>query len=331
MPEDAAVESKGLTLEEAFENGRQSEQGAAKGEEKATEEKDEAQPDKSDEQSEEQSADESKEQEGAEKAGEEAKDDEKPIGLWDKDRQREQQEAANERKALEAKVAALETKLSEVSAKAQEKADKSGDADDAAKADALADIEKQANEMLAGIDEDANAEKLSKALKGGMTKLFEALKAVKAAHGDSRETRELKSKLEGLEKQLGEAKEAEAAKNRSKAESDAVDAQRAHIVALDKKYGEKLHNAAIRRAQEKMEAEGYSDKRRPSLAASKAFLDAAYAEVALEKGVKAAPAKNTGPRPDTGTGGRSPNTNEKLRSGSLDSVMDQLRKQLNKK
>lgn len=329
MPEEMVEGSEqvgGLTpeiLEEARKSGAGASAATPEKKEPEPEDKDEDLDDDKDEDEDDlDSEDEDEEQDASE--DKEDGEGEKPIGLWDKERQARDQEAANERKALAAQIDELKAQMAKASTAAEKKADKSQDSDDVNRADAIADIEKQAMELAESIDENSDAGAISKAVKGGFKKLFDALKSAKQDHGDSSELRELKSKLQGMEQKLAEAETSKAAKDREEADQRALETQDAHIASLDKKYGAALHNSAIKRARAKMDAAGYSEKKRPAVSTSMAFLDAAYAEIALERGVKAAKSSpSDGIRPDSGVGGKTPNASY-IKPGTLADVKRQI-------
>jgi hypothetical protein len=331
MPESNLAnpeESTGLT-QESLDEARQGDPRTAKPAEakpEAKESESETETDDKDEAAEEgQSADtaETQESDEAEESTEGSEDRPKPkMGLWDKERQARDQEQANERKALLAEVADLKKQVAAAAAAAEKKADKpSATAADADKSEALADIERQALELADSIDGDADAAAIGKAVKGALAKLFAAVKTVKNEHGDSADVRALKTKLDSIETALTESKAADAEAKKAEAERRALESQDAHIEGLDKKYGARFHNAAIKEARRMMEEDGFSDAKRPSLAYSKRVLDSAYATVA-GKHVKA-PAENKGARSDSITGGKSPNTTF-IKPGSLADVKRQI-------
>lgn len=251
----------------------------------------------------------------------EEEEDQPKRGLWDRDRQQRDQEAANERKALKAELDAMKAQLAAATQAAEKKADKTEDKVDAAKADALAEVEKQALEAIDSIDESADSVKIGKTVKGALAKAFEAIKSYKADHGDNAVVKELKQKLQDVEKRLNEESAAKEENKRQEAERRALEAQDAHIESLDKQYGARYHNAAIKAAREMMEEDGYSESKRPSLAYSKRVLDLAYAKVA-DKPAAARP-EPKGPKPDTGIGGLSPNTSY-VKAGTLEDVKRQI-------
>lgn len=320
MPEEnesnlaTPTEPVGLT-QELLEEARQSDPRTAKPEEKKPEEpepeKDEAA------EGDDAAADESEGEGEAEESGE----PEKPMGLWDKERQARDQESANERKALLAEVAELKKKVATVSTAAEKKAEKTGDKDDAAKADAIADIEAQALALADSIDADADAAAIGKAVKGGMAKMFAAIKSLKTEHGDSADVRALKAKLEGIESTLTEKAAADAATKKAEAEHRAQESLNAHIKGLDEQYGARYHNAAIKIARAKMEEDGFSEARRPSLAYEKRIVELALVEAAGKHVKKASP--NKGARSDSITGGQAPNR-EYIKPGSLADVKRQI-------
>lgn len=262
-----------------------------------------------------------------EEEAEEAEDKQPPapVSFWDPERQKRDQEHANEKKALQSKyesdVAVLKAQLATVLQRA----------DSAAQQDGATRSQKDAADDLAGeikalgkfdeLDPDEmTAKDFKQALKAHRGVLEKAL-AGRQSSGDSevaKEVRELREKLEARERAESERREAD---RRAAIDADLNN----HVKALDEQHGADLHNSAQKLAYKMALDAGYTPERTPDLTTIKLLYNEAYRALAEKKGRTTAsrkPARGTAPRSVPGTGGAVPATPTKY--GSLDDVLEDM-------
>lgn len=242
----------------------------------------------------------------------------RPVVLWDPDRQRDDQEKANERKALEKRNADLESEVTRLKEQAQATAGKPG----ASKEDkaAAADLESLESEIQAMDPEDMDTGKL----KAMMAKIAKAVKSAKSSDVEAvrQELRELKADRQKEQDDRSKAAERAQATRRNAALN-------AHIEALDKEHDPsgKLRNEASTLVAKMIADEGYTADRLPDLATAKLMYNEAYRTLAKRgkpagKGAKK-PSGDETPRPGRGSGGPAIPPGTKLKPGSIDEVFDQ--------
>lgn len=243
---------------------------------------------------------------------EEAEDPEKKPGRsWDRERQRRDQEAANERKELRSEIETLKRELAEARKNpAPEKSEGAGkEKPGSVDVDALLEEAEKLNA-------DSDAESIGKLVKG----LVMAVRDREAGARTASELQEIRETVKRLTEKA-DAQERQAVQSQIKAETDAT------VAALEKKHGAHLRNPARERATAIFSEMGYdADKKLPDLPTWKAVMRAAYAEVAAEKGGPKKPAKPKTPQPSM-SGGRTVATGKGIKAGSLSEVMSRMRKE----
>jgi hypothetical protein len=222
---------------------------------------------------------------------------------WDQRQQQRDQEHANERKALMAKVEELTAKVGELAtrpASAQAK-------DDPADKDTEEDAE---------ITEESTASDIAKAIQNDRKKtkaLLDEIQSLKTQIGDMDKTHKAEKDASEQEKARVQA---ETAVKAQKADWDG------HLTDCDKQYGEKFRADAIKAAGEYFASRGYTQQNLPPHEAAKARVELEYHRLAVKAGAK--PAKeDPKPKLDKGTGG---SPAQVLKGGTIDEVAEDMRK-----
>lgn len=235
-----------------------------------------------------------------------------PANVWDKDRQRRDQVAANERKEMRESIARLEGAL-EKALTAPKPASSS-----APRKDAGPDVDELLGQAEK-INGDSSAEEIGNVLKG----LVRAVKDRGPGAETPAELKDLRDTVKRLSERV-EEQDKQAAQKQIRQATDQT------IASLEKKHGDHLRNAARERAVAIFAEMGYdAGENRPDLPTWQAVMRAAYAEVAAEKGgkQKAPPAKSKAPQPNM-AGGKAVPAVRPIRQGSLTDVMSQMRSRL---
>jgi len=266
---------------------------------------------------------------GEDKAKAEEKAAEDRQREWDKDRQKRDQDAANQRKlvdSLQSTVADQKKAIDDMKALLEKSVAAKGETKaDEKTADRLGDLSKQIADLEAS-GENADAPALIRGVKA----LHEQLVKLAESGLDSKIASELAKKVESMEAKLAERdaadkaeKERQAAEALQVAERRAVQKLRDHIGGLDKTYGAKFHATAQEEALKILEDQGYSDDNRPELKHAMLVFEHAYLKVAGKK-----PEARPRPKPaslmaDPMNGGRPASGGDKpeVKSGPLRQVI----------
>lgn len=217
---------------------------------------------------------------------------------WDLERQRRDQDHANERKALADQNAALQ----ETTLRLLERLEKAGQPKpDSQAADDLADL----SETIRGLTEDSEPTDIIRA----MPKILDALKKVRASGGASTELTALRKQVEEQQAALEELRTGQS----QSAETRAYEKRKEHFNDFldakdkDKDYGPDLRNEAVRIATAEVVDLGYTSENPCSEDVMILALKNAYREARDARTAKKVPARRDGgkPRPaaDAGAGG----------------------------
>ncbi|MFA4944886.1 MAG: hypothetical protein WC789_09330 [Lentisphaeria bacterium] len=219
--------------------------------------------------------------------------DDKPVTvqLWDTDRQKRDQEHANEVKRLQAEIESLKTRPAERETKPAEKP-----ADSKAKGN-LKSLQDKVKALATS--EETTTEDWANLFSGVLLEV----ERLDSRDQDSGEVEKLKTTIAEMAAKQQQAEQT-AGLNRAQEQLNAT------LERLDKEYAPQLRNKAVEIVKARLKEKGYTDENPAGLDTVEAYFEAAYAAVdrqspELRKGAK--PAKPAGKpqavRPDPGTGG----------------------------
>lgn len=253
--------------------------------------------------------------------GEEADDDE-----WDRERQRRDQEAANNRKAVDALTKSVDDQkkvIEDLQAQLKSGVAKGGQTQaDSETADELAQLMSNVDKLT----EDSRSDEVIETLKAVAKRLATLAKGDSGA--ESKIAKELATEVADLKKKIIAREEADRATAAQAAQDGAVQDLRKHIGKLDGHYGDKFKAPARDLALKMLEEDGFNEKNQPPLRHAKRVFSLAYAQVVSQTPAPKAKQKPAGIRPDTGTGGvaEPPEGKAKIKDGSLKAVIGQMKK-----
>jgi hypothetical protein len=249
-----------------------------------------------------------------EAGGEKAKSDEEDDGdeekriearFWDPDRQKKDQERANQRKALEeerdslkTQVSTLQTQLEEAKRKPEQQRTTGTDDRDARIEKLLSSLEK--------VDLDDEDGKGAEVIVDTQKELLKLLKERKAAGEDTGELAALKQEIT----ELRDERKREKAEAKEKADADAQREAQADVdrfvAQMDEEHGDHLHNRAFKVVSKRLRKAGYDgEKRLPDAYTVKLEYERAYKKLAKKYPRTKSKARKQGkvPRTDPGSGG----------------------------
>jgi len=228
----------------------------------------------------------------------EAKPDKKPETpaeppAWDKERQKRDQEHANERRAFMGQMEAMQRTNEALVARLEEMATPPKPVE---KDEGLEDMLGQVD----GLGEDADPAQLLSATK----LLSKALRRVLSRPHSAAEVKELREQLAAQDKRI-EAMQAETETREE--EKTSYEGRKSRLTAklleLDGKHGVAVRNEAIKRAREILVEQGYTAEHEADEFAEHLLLERCYAEAAAEQAGKPKPKPKVG---DDGVGGAGP-------------------------
>lgn len=243
---------------------------------------------------------------------------------WDQDRQRRDQEAANERKEKDGQIAALldaNAKLmARMDALTTDRDQASQATDEQSKA---AEVVEEFTSEVSKLDEDSPTSEIIAALR----KSAAAVKAARELGGAeaAKKVQAVESRVEALMGQL-EAEKAQKARNeQAEAEEVAKGQLRSTLRDLDKQHGAHLRNEAGKRVAARLAEAGYTAEQRADVFTLELLYKEEYAKLAKEKPPRTAAAKPVQGKPPRGVSGRGGGTVVgKLKPGSVDDVAKQM-------
>lgn len=236
------------------------------------------------------------------------------LYAWDKDRQNADQEHANERKAGEAREAALQAQVNALTSARQNPEDGTAPQESAAEAKTLSQFEEAASQLSA----DSEAEDYTDVLK----LVPDALKAAMKT-GATDAVKALEGKVTELQSQITTTAEQRQAEQVQQAQ-ESVNRQHNDVLkGLDKDHGGHLRNLANQAVSERLAAEGYDRDNRADVLTLKLLYTSEYERLAKLHPRKDPPPKPKGstPRGAPGTGGAAVPT---IKTGSRAEVAKQM-------